>query len=172
MSELFDSTSATIQTDDKTSHHHPFMYTSQAPPLTLSKSPTTKRKLFAELTEQEPSKHHDSLAPLAKWCESTLRRFDSLSSADVERFTDAVLEEVATIYHTIKAPSHPTSSALVKKIKASLNSLPPWSHPAYPASMGALNRHVKELVTKVNKAAGHQDQSMPGPENQNQTHHQ
>ena len=94
-----------------------------------------------------------SLRPLAKWCESTLRRLDSLSSADIERFTDAVLEEVATSYHTITAPSHPTSSALVKKIKASLNFLSPPSHPAYPASMDTLNKHVKEWETKVNKAA-------------------
>ena len=64
-----------------------------------------------------------------------------------------MLEEVATSYHTITAPSHPTSSALVKIIKASLNSLPPPSHPAYPASMDTLNKHVKEWETKVNKAA-------------------
>ena len=64
-----------------------------------------------------------------------------------------MLEEVATSYHTITAPSHPTSSALVKNVKASLNSLPPPSHPDYPASMDTLNKHVKEWETKVNKAA-------------------
>ena len=89
--------------------------------------------------------------PLAKWCESTLPRFDSLSSADIERFTDE--EEVATSYHTITAPPHPPSSALVKKIKASLISLPPRSHPAYLASMDTLNKHAKEWETKVNKGA-------------------
>ena len=60
---------------------------------------------------------------------------------------------MANSYHTITAPSHPTSPALVKKIKASLNSLPPPSHPAYPASMDTLNKHVKEWETTVNKAA-------------------
>ena len=64
-----------------------------------------------------------------------------------------MLEEVATSYHTMTTPSHPTSSALVKKIKASLNSLPPPSHPGYPSSMDTLNKHVKEWETKVNKAA-------------------
>ena len=60
---------------------------------------------------------------------------------------------MATSYHTIRATSHPTFSALVKKNKVSLNSLPPPSHPAYPASMVTLNKHVKEWGTKVNKAA-------------------
>ena len=144
-SEFFAPTSGTIQTDDKTSGHHPFTYTSQVPPDPFPETPTTKRNVFRKLTEQERSTHHDSLAPLATWCEYTLPRFDSLSSTDIERFTDAVLEEVATSYHTITAPSHPTSSALVKGIKASLNSLPPLpSHPAYPASMETLNKHVKE----------------------------
>ena len=64
-----------------------------------------------------------------------------------------MLGEIATSYHTITTPSQPTSSALVKKIKASLNSLPPPSHPGYPASMDTLNKHAKELKTQVNKAA-------------------
>ena len=64
-----------------------------------------------------------------------------------------MLEEVATSYHTITAPSHPTSSALVRKIKASLNSLPPPSHPDNSASMDTLSKHFKEWETKVNKAA-------------------
>ena len=63
-----------------------------------------------------------------------------------------MLEEVATSYHTITTPSHPTSSALVKKIKASLNALLPPNHPNYPASMDTVNKHVKEWETKVNKA--------------------
>ena len=124
-SEFFAPTSATIQTDDKPSDHHPVTYTSQVPPHPFSKTPTTKRKVFRKLTERKRSKHHDSLAPLARWCESTLPRFESLSSVDIELFTDVVLEEVATSYHNITTPSHPTSSALVKKIKASLHSLPP-----------------------------------------------
>ena len=154
-SEFFTHTSATIKTDDNTSDHHPVTYTSLVPPQPFPETPTTKRKVLPKLTEQERSKHYDSLAPLAKWGESTLPRFDSLSAADIERFTDAVLEEVATSYHTIRAPSHPNSSALVKKIKASLNSQspPPPSHPAYPASMDTLNKHVKEWETKVSKAA-------------------
>ena len=73
--------------------------TSQVPPHPFSETPTTKRKVFHKLTERERSKHHDSLAPLARWCESTLPRFESLSSADIELFTDVVLEEVATSYH-------------------------------------------------------------------------
>ena len=77
----------------------------------------------------------------------------SLSSADIELFTDVVLEEVATSYHNITTPSHPISSALVKKIKASLHSLPPPNHPGYPASMDTLNKLVKEWEAKVNKAA-------------------
>ena len=64
-----------------------------------------------------------------------------------------VLEEVATSYHNISTPSHPTSSALVKKIKASLQTLTPPNHPNYPASMDTLNKLVKEWETKVNKAA-------------------
>ena len=143
-SESFSPTSATIQTDDKTSDHHSVTYTSQVPPHPFSETPTTKRNVFRKLTERDRSTHHDSLAPLAKWCESTLRHFNSLSSTDIELFTDAVLEEVATSYHTITAPSQPTSSALVKKIKVSLNSLPPPSHPDYPASMDTLNKHAKE----------------------------
>ena len=107
------------------SDHHPVTYTSQIPPNPFSETPTTKRNVFQELTERGRSKHHDSLVPLAKWCESTLPQFDPLSSADIERFTDEVLEEVATSYHTIRASSHATSSALVKKIKGSLISLPP-----------------------------------------------
>ena len=63
-----------------------------------------------------------------------------------------MLEEVATSYHNLTAPSHPTSSALVKKIKASLQTLPPPCHPNYPASMDTLNKPVKESETKVNKA--------------------
>ena len=98
-------TSATIQTDDKKSDQHPVTYTSQVPPHPFLETPSTKRKVFRKLTEKERSTHHDSLAPLAKWCEYTLPQFDSLSSADIERFTDAVLEEVATSYHTITAPS-------------------------------------------------------------------
>ena len=105
------------------------------------------------MTERERSKHHASLAPLARWCESTLPRFESLSSADIQLFTDVVLEEVATSYHNITTPSHPTSSALVKKIKASLQTLPPPNHPNFPASMDTLNKLVKEWETKVNKAA-------------------
>ena len=152
-SEFFAPTSATIQTDDKTSDHHPVTYTSQVPPHPFTEAPTTKRKVFRKLTERERSKHHDSLAPLARWCESTLPRFESLSSADIELFTDVVLEEVATSYHSITTPSRPTSSALVKKIKESLQTLPPPSHPNYPASMDTLNKLVKEWETKVNKAA-------------------
>ena len=64
-SEFFAPTSATIQTDDKTSDHHPVTYTSQVPPHPFSETLTTKRKLFRKLTEQERSKHHDSLATLA-----------------------------------------------------------------------------------------------------------
>ena len=109
--------------------------------------------MFRKLTERERSKHHESLAPLARWCESTLPHFGSLSSADIALFTDVVLEEVATSYHNITTTSHPTSSALVKKIKASPNSLPAPNHPSYPASMDTLNKHVKEWETKVNKAA-------------------
>ena len=142
-SEFFAPTSATIQTDDKTSDHHPVTYTSQVPPHPFSKTPT----------ERQRSKHHDSLAPLARWCESTLPRFESLSSADIELFTDVVLEEVATSYQNITTPSHPTSSSLVKKIKASLQTLPPPNHPTYPASMDTLNKLVKEWEAKVNKAA-------------------
>ena len=152
-SEFFAPRSATMQTDDKTSDHHPITYTSQVPPHPFSETPTTKRKAFRKLTERERSKHHDSLAPLAGWCESTLPRFESLSSADIELFTDVVLEEVATSYHTITTPSHPTSSALVKKIKASLQSLPLPNHPNYPASMDTLNKLFKGWETKVNKAA-------------------
>ena len=152
-SEFFAPTSAPIQTYDKTPDHHPVTYTSQVPPHTFSETPTTKRNVFRKLTEQERSTHRDSLAPMAKWCESTLPCFDSLSSTDMERSREAVLEEVSTSYHTISAPTHPTSSALVKKIKASLKSLPPPGHPAYPASMDTLNKHVKELKTKVHKAA-------------------
>ena len=146
-------TSATIQTDDKTSDHHPVTYTSEVPPHPFSETPTTRRKVFCKLTERERSKHHDSLAPLARWCESTLPCFESLSSADIELFTDVVLEEVATSYQNITTPSHPTSSALVKRIKASLQTLPPPIHPYYPASMDTLNKLVKEWETKVNKAA-------------------
>ena len=119
------SPAATIQTDDKTSDHHPVTYTSQVPPHPFSETPTTKRKVFRKLTERERSKHQDSLPPLARWCESTLPRFESLSSADIELFTDVLLEEVATSYHNITTPSDPTSSALVTKIKASLQTLPP-----------------------------------------------
>ena len=64
-----------------------------------------------------------------------------------------MLEEVATSYHNITTPSHPTSSPLVKKIKASLQTLPPPNHPNYPASMDTLNKLVKEWETKVKKAA-------------------
>ena len=71
----------------------------------VSRQPQNSSPRPPQLTEQERSKYHDSLAPLAKWCESTLPCFDSLSSADIESFTDAVLEEVATSYHTITAPS-------------------------------------------------------------------
>ena len=119
-SELFAPTSATKRPTTSRSHT-PL----RSPPWPFSETPATKRKFVRKLTEQEDSKHHDSLAPLAKWCESTLPRFDSLSSADIERFTDAVLEEVATSYHTITASSQPTPPALVKKLKAYLNSLPP-----------------------------------------------
>ena len=152
-SEFVAPTSATIQTDDKTSDHHPVTYTSQVPPHPFSETPTTKRKVFRKLTERKRSKHHNSLAPLARWCESTLPRFESSSSADIELFTDVVLEEVATSYHNITTPSQPTSSALVKKIKVSLQTLPPPNHPNFPASMDTLSKHVKEWVTKVNKAA-------------------
>ena len=152
-SEYFAPTSATIQTDDKTSDHHPVTYTSQVPPHPFSERPTTKRKAFRKLTERKRSKHHDSLAPLARWCESTLPRLESLFSADIELFTDVVLEEVATSYHNITTPSHLTSSALVKKIKASLQTLPPSNHPNFPASMDTLNKLVKEWETKVNKAS-------------------
>ena len=150
-SELFAPTSTTIQTDDKTSDHHPVTYTSQVPPRPLSETPTTRRKVLCKLTERERSKQDNSRAPLARWCESTIPHFKSLSSADIELFTDVVLNEVATSYHTITTPSHPTSSALVNKIKAFLNSLPPL--PGYPASMDTLNTHGKEWETKVNKAA-------------------
>ena len=64
-----------------------------------------------------------------------------------------MLEEVATSYHNITTPSHPTFSALVKKIKASLQTLPPPNHPNFPASMDTLNKLVKEWETKVNKVA-------------------
>ena len=90
---------------------------------------------------------------MARWCESSLPHFESLSSADIELFTDVVLEEVATSYHNITTPSRPTSSALVKKIKASPQTLPPPNHPNFPASMDTLNKRVKEWETKVNKAA-------------------
>ena len=124
-SEVSAPTSATIQTDHKTWDHHPVTYISQVPPRPFTETPTTKRKVFRKLTERERSTHHDPLFPLAQWCESTLPQFGSLSSTDIEIFTDAVLEEVATSYHTITALSHPISSALVRKIKAFLNSLPP-----------------------------------------------
>ena len=150
-SEFSAPTSATIHTDEKTSDHHPVTYTSQVPPHPFSEAPTTKRKVFRKLTERERSKHHDSLAPLARWCESTLPRFESLSSADIEHFTDVVLEEAATSYHNITTTSH-SSSALVKKIKASLHSLPPPNHPGHPASRDTLNKLVKECEAKVNKA--------------------
>ena len=152
-SEFFAATSATIQTDDKTSDHHPVTYTSQVPPHPFSETPTTKRNIFRKLTEHERSKHHDSLAPLARWCESTFPRFESLSLADIELFTDVVLEEVGTSYHNITTPSHPTSSALVKKIKASLQALPPPHGPTHHASMDTLNKFLKEWETKVNKAS-------------------
>ena len=64
-----------------------------------------------------------------------------------------MLEEVATSYQTITAPFHPTSSALAKKFKTSLNSLPPASHSEYPAFIDTLNKHVKEWESKVSKAA-------------------
>ena len=131
-SEFFAPTSATIQTDDKTSDNHPVTYTSQVPPHPFSETATTKRKVFCKLTERERSKHHDSLAPLARWCESTLPHFESSSSADIELFTDVVVEEVAASYHNITTPSHPTSSALVKKLKASLQTLPPPTIPTTP----------------------------------------
>ena len=102
---IFCLTSATIHTDEKRSDHHPVTYTSQVPPQPFSEAPTTKRKVFRKPTERERSKHHDSLAPLARWCESTLPRFESLSSADIELFTNVVLEEVATSYHNITTPS-------------------------------------------------------------------
>ena len=111
-----------------------------SPPHPFSETPTTKRKVFRKLTERERSKHHDSLAPLARWCESTLPRFESLSSADIELFTDVVLEEVATSYHNITAPSHPTSSALVKKIKASLQTLPP----PQPSQLPRFHGHAQQ----------------------------
>ena len=152
-SDFFAPTSATIQTDDETSDHHPVTYATQVPPHPVSETPTTKRKVFRKLTERERSKHHDSLAPLARWCESTLPRFESLSSADIVLFTDVVLEEVATSYHNITTPSHPTSSALVKKIKASLQTMPPPNHPNFPASVDTLDKLVKKWETKVNKAA-------------------
>ena len=152
-SEFFSPTSATIQTDNETSDHHPVTYSSQVPPHPFFETPTTQRKVFRKLTEQERSKDHNSLAPLARWCEATLPRFESLSSADIELFTDVVLEEVATSNHNITTPSHPTSSALVQKIKVSLQTLPPPNHPNFPASMGTLNKLVKEWETKVNKAA-------------------
>ena len=124
-----------------------------SPPHPFSETPTTKRKVFGKLKERERSKHHDSLTPLARWCESTLPRFGSLSSANIELFTDVVLEEVATSYHNITTPSHPNSLALVKKVKASLQTLPPPNYPNYPASMDTLNKLVGEWKTKVNKAA-------------------
>ena len=108
-SEFFAPPSATIQTDDETSDDHPVTYTSQDPPRPFSETPTTKRKVFRKQTERERSEHHDSLAPLAQWCESTLPHFECFSSADIEHFTDVVLEEVASSYHTITTPSHPTS---------------------------------------------------------------
>ena len=83
-SECFAPTSATIQTDNKTSDHHPVTYTPQVPPHPFSETPTTKRKVFRKLTEREGSTHHNSLAPLVQWCESTLPHFDSLSSTDIE----------------------------------------------------------------------------------------
>ena len=64
-----------------------------------------------------------------------------------------MLEEVVTNYHNITTPSHPASSALFKKKKASLQTLPPRNHPNFPASMETLNKLVKEWETKVNKAA-------------------
>ena len=91
-SEFFTPTSATIQTGDKTSDHHPVTYTSQIPPHPFSETPSTKRKVFRILTQKERSTHVGSLAAWAKWCESTLPRFYSLSSADIECFTGAVLE--------------------------------------------------------------------------------
>ena len=125
----------------------------KSPPNPFSEAPTTKRKVFRKLTERGRSKHHDSLAPLAQWCESTLPCFESLSSADIELFTDVALEEVGTSYHNITTLSHPTSSALVKKVKGSLQTLAPPNHPNYSASMHTLNKPVKEWETKVNKAA-------------------
>ena len=115
--------------------------------------PSTKRKAVRKVTEKERSTHQDFIAPLAKWCESTLPQFDSLSSADIERFSDAVLEGVAISYHTIGARSQATFSALFRKIKTSLNSLSPPCHPTYSVSMHVLNQHIKEWEAKVNKAA-------------------
>ena len=50
--EFFAPSSATIQTDNKTSDHHPVRYTSQVPPHPFSATPTTKRKVFRNLTER------------------------------------------------------------------------------------------------------------------------
>ena len=138
---IFAPTSATVQTDDKTSDRHPVTYTSQVPPHPFSETPTTKRKVFRKLTEQERSKHHDSLAPLARWCESTLPEFESLSPADIELFTDVVLEEVATSYHNITTPSHPISSALVKKKKSD----PANPAPPQPSQLPRFHGHAQQM---------------------------
>ena len=62
-SEFFLPTSATMQTHDRTSDHHPVTYTSQVPPHPFFETPTPKRKDICKQTEQEREKHHDSLAP-------------------------------------------------------------------------------------------------------------
>ena len=164
-SEFVAPTSATLQTDDKTSDHHPVTYTSQVPPNPFSEAPTTKRKVFRKLTERERSKHHDSLAPLARWCRSTLPLFESLSSADIELFTDVVLEEVATSYHNITTPSHPTSSALVEKIKVSLNSLPPPQHFRPPGFHGDAQQTRQGVRNQSEQSRNHQNPYVPFAEN-------
>ena len=164
-SEFFAPTSATIQTDDKTSDHHPVTYTSQVPPHPFSETPTTKRNVFRKLTERERSKHHNSLAPLARWCESTLLRFESLSSADIELFTDVVLEEVATSYHNITTPSHPISSALVEKMKASLQTLPPPQPSQLPRFHGHSQQTRQGVGNQSEQGRNHQNPSLPCEEN-------
>ena len=164
-SEFFAPTSAIIQTDDKTSDHHPVTFTSQVPPHPFSETPTIKRKMFRKVTEWERSKHHDSLAPLARWCESTLPRFESLSSADIELFTDVVLEGVATSYHNITTPSHPTSSALVKKIKASLQTLLPPQPSQLPRFHGHAQQTRQGVRNQSEQGRNHQNPPLPSEEN-------
>ena len=103
--------SASMDSNNKFSDHHPVSTIISTPPLPTTTPPTRPTSVFRKLTKEETRLFCNSISDLDKWVKHALPLFDSLSTSKIIAITDNIIDKIAKAYHRItKLPNHKPAS--------------------------------------------------------------